>query len=117
VAVGGWGRGRGARAARRFLHEEGESARTLCNYNRQSKTKPFTSNEFSSRKKGRLTQGGILMEQMVERSQGQQTPCPPFLPQSAHGGKSPSLPAAPWPTYCRWGRERERDRERETIYI
>lgn len=42
----------------------------MCNYNRQSKTKPFTYNEFLS-KKGRLPQGGILMKQMAECAQGQ----------------------------------------------
>lgn len=44
--------------------------RTVCNYNRQSKTKPFTFNEFLL-EKGRLPQGGILMKQMAECSQGQ----------------------------------------------
>lgn len=42
----------------------------MCNYNRQSKTKPFTYNEFLL-KKGRLPQGGILMKQMAECAQGQ----------------------------------------------
>lgn len=42
----------------------------MCNYNRQSKTKPFTFNEFLL-EKGRLPQGGILMKQMAECSQGQ----------------------------------------------
>lgn len=41
-----------------------------CNYNRQSETKPFTFNEFFV-KKGRLPQGGILIKQMAECSQGQ----------------------------------------------
>lgn len=44
--------------------------RIMCNYNRQSKTKPFTFNEFLL-EKGRLPQGGILMKQMAECSQGQ----------------------------------------------
>lgn len=35
--------------------------RIMCNYNRQSKTKPFTFNEFLL-EKGRLPQGGILMK-------------------------------------------------------
>lgn len=42
----------------------------MCNYNRQSKTKPFTFNELLL-EKGRLPQGGILMKQMAECSQGQ----------------------------------------------
>lgn len=42
----------------------------MCNYKRQSKTKPFTFNEFLL-EKGRLPQGGILMKQMAECSQGQ----------------------------------------------
>lgn len=44
--------------------------RIMCNYNRQSKTKPFTFNELLL-EKGRLPQGGILMKQMAECSQGQ----------------------------------------------
>lgn len=43
--------------------------RIMCNYNRQSKTKPFTFNEILL-EKGRLPQGGILMKQMAECSQG-----------------------------------------------
>lgn len=42
----------------------------MCNYNRHSKTKPFTFNEFLLEKR-RLPQGGILMKQMAECSQGQ----------------------------------------------
>lgn len=42
----------------------------MCNYNRQSKTKPFTFNEVLSERR-RLPQGGILMKQMAECSQGQ----------------------------------------------
>ncbi len=44
--------------------------RIMCNYKRQSETKPFTFNEFLL-EKGRLPQGGILMKQMAECSQGQ----------------------------------------------
>lgn len=44
--------------------------RIMYNYNRQSKTKPFTFNEILL-EKGRLPQGGILMKQMAECSQGQ----------------------------------------------
>lgn len=42
----------------------------MRNYNRQSKTKPFTFNELLLAK-GRLPQGGILMKQMAECSRGQ----------------------------------------------
>lgn len=47
-----------------------QKRRIMCNYNRQSKTKPFTFNEFLL-EEGRLPQGGILMKQMAECSQGQ----------------------------------------------
>lgn len=43
--------------------------RIMCNYNRQSKTKPFTFNELPL-EIGRLPQRGILMKQMVDCSQG-----------------------------------------------
>lgn len=46
----------------------------MCNYNRQSKTKPFTFNELHLEGKGRLPQGGILMKQMAECSQGPTLP-------------------------------------------
>lgn len=48
--------------------------RIMCNYNRQSKTKPFTFNELHLEGKGRLPQGGILMKQMAECSQGPTLP-------------------------------------------
>lgn len=48
--------------------------RIMRNYNRQSKTKPFTFNELHSEGKGRLPQGGILMKQMAECSQGPTLP-------------------------------------------
>jgi len=44
--------------------------RIMCNYNRQSKTKPFNYNELLL-EKGRLPQGGIVMKQMAECTQGQ----------------------------------------------
>lgn len=66
--------------------------RIMCNYNRQSKTKPFTFNELHSEGKRRLPQGGILMKQMAECSQGLTLPVPLFysLPTfSALWGASP----------------------------
>lgn len=54
-----------------LLSEGTHQKRTIMyNYNWQSKTKPFTYNEFLL-EKGRLPQGGILMKQMAECSQGQ----------------------------------------------
>lgn len=61
----------------------------MYNYNRQSKTKPFTFNELLLAK-GRLPQGGILMKQMAECSRG--LTCPPFYSPtfSAFWGASPA---------------------------
>lgn len=56
-----------------------QARRIMCNYNGQSKTKPFTFNELHSEGKGRLPQGGILMKQMAECSQGLTLPVLPFF--------------------------------------
>jgi len=48
---------------------EHQRRRIMCNYNRQSKTKPFSFNELLL-EKGRLPQGGIIMKQKAERTLG-----------------------------------------------